>query len=1266
MPLRAPTPQELDYFKQQGVDVDRLPAQLQFDDEPKTTTGQAVGRTLKAHAGGILGGGAGAIGVGSLLAAPETGGASLLIPLIATALAGAGGSYVGQKAQNALLGEQTTQKLQSEAQQAAEEHPIASGATDIVASALASGGLPKPSNIPKAIKGLLGKEILSGADQAALRQVGTEALSPQGISTLAANSANSKALRDVALNAVVNPAINTGIGVATTGELPSVKDLALQAAGGALFSGSNPLLHGKAGETQRPEPTSSWKDVKTTDIPELTAKPTELSPFKQTDSNSKPVIDDTAVRQAYRELVPKPDVSGMSEVDAYRAMTNWRRQMKAPVEEQRNALDQAWLSQSKNAPTADVAAPAKPEITATSKPEVTTPPVVEKTVPDLKAETPEDLQKQMLEDQARVAKLPDKPLQTETTQEKGIENATPPREVPIDNRTEHQGTEQVRIPTETSSSDSLQQGREVPKETKVPIERPLQFRGTESTIDQVRDIPHKAAPIVADAAQRALNAKGPMIGSTWGALRQKMLDLGYTKQDGEQLMKIDRWREEHEQYPPDSMFKNPRQKELYDLSRAIYEKVGQERVATKEPVHVGNTPRLLQIDPHSSPHTPDPKIVEEYKSRPEGEKVKQLDKIFLDNALKYGASEKEAQEALQNWKEGVQGSIKRQGGNLQFYNAIRRAQGIPLPEEFSRKDWAKNLEVYYNRAANDMSFHQHMESKPEVLSALGATQDAWGKPVPKDETGGIAGHPAVRALLEGFQGEIGGAGMHNEKGISNLTATAFIAWPGLQSHKLISNVVGATGVFDNPYQFSRALAHAVANQQEGYQHALENGVYKLTARSSLDMLDANATAADRMQALAHGIRKIGSLNDLTEKWNAGLMQSMMEQAVGIKLAKATAGDKTSQMFLRRLDPDYNPGKFYDEKGRQQLASIAASNIHGTGDARTMPPWMMHDTELSGFFKLAHWSVSQTNRFMTDILTPAVKNGNYAPLINSVFGAAIGGYIIKEVREQLAGKKSQLPSLSEIASSERGLSGNMGLLGYNLIAAAQYAGFGGLFSQVARYPFDFAYKNAPQGATFPLDEVVSSFAETVKDASAAIANDPNLNWLSLAQHVTLNYLKSNIQLARMGFNQAVNAGLITGLPAEKKELADKLGQLRRFDMVEGLPYNEQDQAGNPYMNLEQKRFKMTQSPEEASKMLPELVQNIIAKYSDNPDVMMQKIKALKQNTYATFPSMETTPLSFYKYLSFLNKTEGPAAAQEQLLDYVKHRTMNEAKASAVPL
>ena len=66
----------------------------------------------------------------------------------------------------------------------------------------------------------------------------------------------------------------------------------------------------------------------------------------------------------------------------------------------------------------------------------------------------------------------------------------------------------------------------------------------------------------------------------------------------------------------------------------------------------------------------------------------------------------------------------------------------------------------------------------------------------------------------------------------------------------------------------------------------------------------------------------------------------------------------------------------------KLATRAVGYIHGTSDARTMPPWMLGDSEISGFFSLAHWSLGQTNRFMSDIYTPALR-GDVTPLLTII-------------------------------------------------------------------------------------------------------------------------------------------------------------------------------------------------------------------------------------------------------------------------------------------
>jgi len=229
----------------------------------------------------------------------------------------------------------------------------------------------------------------------------------------------------------------------------------------------------------------------------------------------------------------------------------------------------------------------------------------------------------------------------------------------------------------------------------------------------------------------------------------------------------------------------------------------------------------------------------------------------------------------------------------------------------------------------------------------------------------------------------------------------------------------------------------------GIATAQKNGLLVPRARPAARMFDASLTSAERLQTLASVIRRIASLNDITTKANLGYMQAAMESVIPSKLTRAEQGDVNAQQFMRKLDPDYKVGKDYSPEELTHLATEAVGYLHGTNDPRTMPEWMMRDSEISGFFSIAHWSVAQTNRFMRDVWTPA-KSGNLTPLILGVAGAAVGGYIIKDLREAISGKHSPIPGLVEIINSDRGIAGNAGPLAYNAMASLQYAGFGGMF------------------------------------------------------------------------------------------------------------------------------------------------------------------------------------------------------------------------------
>lgn len=812
-----------------------------------------------------------------------------------------------------------------------------------------------------------------------------------------------------------------------------------------------------------------------------------------------------------------------------------------------------------------------------------------------------------------------------------------------------------------------------PQELNLPKDKYMGRAGliTRAVVDKVRDIGTATSRMLANHFQQALDKETELKGKWKNAIVQAGQSL--TRFDKERLMAAFN-AELTTKSPQHQMLTNQAQRQFYRTARQLLDQSGQHRLAIGEPVTqvVAKGDRNLYLqrnlrqDPTYFPGMANQKVTDIYRQNTDQAAISRLDKEFHDyNTKQLGLSDEASQERIDNYKKALQGSTSKSDISHQdIFNGNRKAMGTPLPPTFREQDPVRNLERYFDRAAIDSAHYEHMEKDHNVLAALGQTKDAWGNKVEGGKVDNLSNNGNVKAALHHWKLEHRSIADNNEHSIASLVSSAFISGPALEVHKIVSNVVKSLALTTNPIQTIRAVTYGMSHILSGYNHAVENGVVKLTARSALGMLNGSYSAAEKMQSLASAIRKVSTIGDLTTKVGAGLVQAMNETIIPSKIERAARGDITAQKFLQRLDPNYSPSRQYSQQEVQQLASRSANYIHGTGDIRSLPAWMLNDSEFSGFFSLAHWSIAQTNNFMKEVYEPATR-GDIKPLMIGLFGSVIGGYMIQQLRQDISGKKNPIPSLSEIAASDRGIEGNHGLVAYNLIAAMQYTGFGGLLSQVAKYPFDAAYKNNPQGATFPLDEIASDLASTLHNVQSTIANDPNVNWVDLVKAVTQHTLSNDFQLSRIAINQGIDHGLITGLPAEKKELGDKMNQLRRFDMVEGLPYQDIDESSNPYMNIEQKKFKMEQDIPTAIHELPQLVGNIIQTYHASPDVMMSKLKALKQNDYGTFPSLDTAPLSFFKYLGYLQREEGPEAAQQELRSYMTHKIINESKASIVP-
>lgn len=97
----------------------------------------------------------------------------------------------------------------------------------------------------------------------------------------------------------------------------------------------------------------------------------------------------------------------------------------------------------------------------------------------------------------------------------------------------------------------------------------------------------------------------------------------------------------------------------------------------------------------------------------------------------------------------------------------------------------------------------------------------------------------------------------------------------------------------------------------------------------------------------------------------------------------------------------------------------------------------------------------------------------------------------------------------------------------------------------------------------------------------------------------------------------------------------------------------------------REFKRTTDISEAIQMSQELIRDAFTKSQGDPEKLQQELLKIKINNYQTFPNINSQPKAFFRYLQFLKETQGDAAANERLKDYMHVNALNKAKAEMIP-
>lgn len=765
-------------------------------------------------------------------------------------------------------------------------------------------------------------------------------------------------------------------------------------------------------------------------------------------------------------------------------------------------------------------------------------------------------------------------------------------------------------------------------------------------LDVARERAGEIGKPVADAAQEFHPYKNRMFGKYTEpvmAISRKMSDTDKQKVSNTLT------REDIDQANYRNQLTSDKQRALYDATRSMLKQQIDDQTKAGQMVS-GLTPegkayqRLPRSNPSYFPSMMKASLLDTLVNRKAGwqDIVKKMQEHWTDN----GITPAEQTVRLAQLKSIGDSRIP----NDTRFKGNRLVEGIGLPMELRETNFDRLINRYNNKKVTDRAFYDLFESKPEVMNLL----DRQNPDNVRNEFGGI---------IDAIKGQAFSKDDAVTTGLNRFATTAMLG-PLTNVH-----VVASTGF--NPFQYLKATelvsayTSALSNLSKARSDSLKNGIARHDVTSIKDITDGSTSMAQKLQAASSLVGKLGG-REWTDVASKTFSQAISSEIVPRRLADARRGDKYSVNLMKQLDSAWTPDKQYSPEEMSQLASNMAEVIHGAHDFRNLPSWMNKDSALKPFFALMSWTTSQSNAWNKHVWQPA-KSGNIEPLLMSALGAGIGGYVIKEIREAMANKKDAIPMLSEIQASSRGVEGNMPLLAYKFAQMATYTGFGGLAAVAAKDLMDLAYKNKPQGSTFPLDEAIANISTTVAHATSAwIQTGDTASFFDIFPRMMGDLIKDNTQTGRIALNWAAPAGLLGEEKQQLFEESKQLTNLRKFKMTEGLPYAEQGGIEtNPYLNIPAKQFKRTQNLQEAAGEIPRLMEIAKQRSGGDYETYKQQLEGFKSNSYQTMPSPENQPMQFSRYYNYLVATKGKQQADEIMRSYMQHNIVNKVKSSLIP-
>lgn len=702
---------------------------------------------------------------------------------------------------------------------------------------------------------------------------------------------------------------------------------------------------------------------------------------------------------------------------------------------------------------------------------------------------------------------------------------------------------------------------------------------------------------------------------------------------------------------------DPAVQAVIDQTRRDIELSADEQIADNQPVFYYNNKGKLQSRPRGKDPTYYPMTIDEAVQRTlrEGQGTQEFAdrrQEFLDYLTQNGVSAAEAEARFNS----LLGSFQRNSANANSlaFDAVRTPEGYGLPDTWIERDPMKNLRKYWSNFTKDRAFWNKIESSPELMTALGSKTFKGNQPIPSALAQGIpnlVNDPALQKIWESYIGKDTPANEPIIAGAGRVTNAMLLGGPvtkvtDMATTPLKGLAYTAPGHMDD-------VAKGLAAWKQGYENAFTQGWNKPGGLTVVhDVLGFGETAGNAMAHFAQAWTKVTGSEQL-ELLSRGMAQSIGEFIGDSWRTIAQTGDQRAIDFLSRLGDDWQT------VSREELGTRIGMLMQGRYDITNLPGWMKN-SPIAPFVTMMRWSVEQTNNFLRFAVRPALKDGNYRPLMMTLLGGLGGGVAINALREQISGKKAYTPSVEELKEGY-GSPGWNDAMAYKMMAAAQVTGTMGILSEILKQGYEMATSRQPQGFQYPVMSVGKDIIQRV--AAAADAINKGERWDKVTTTMLDDIAKRHVQAYRIARNAAGRMGMASQ-PQQEIAESNMRRDMDTWSRMMGRPVRSSVTAIPSYSRLEEREFDRA-SPQAAASMVPGMIQKAFARANGDPMQMQSNLRQMKTIQTQGMPSPDRDPAGFMNYYNWVSRTQGPEAASRLMSDYIRRLNENKMKSDMIP-